>query len=105
MKNFRLLFAAQFIFLAALSAISGFKIPDFKDANWDTVLFLTPIGILKNSTAESSALRSFYIDISSGQTSFETWQWVAVTSIYLAVAIFGLLFLKKLSRPRSGSAT
>jgi hypothetical protein len=97
MKRISLFFAAQFGLLAVLSAVSGFSFPNFKDANWDTVLFLTPIGILKNFTAESSALRSFYLDISAGQTTFGIYEWIAVSVLYLAAAIAGVLFLRKLA--------
>ncbi len=95
MTSTRFLFAAQIALISVISFVSKFSIPEFKDANWDTVLFLTPIGILKNFTADSSALRSFYVDVSSGQIQFEAWQWAAVTGLYLIAAFAGVLFLRR----------
>lgn len=95
MKTFRHFFVAQLVLLIGLSAISGFKIPNFKDANWDTVLFLTPIGILKNFTADNPVLRSFYLDISAGQTEFAPWQWAAVSVVYLVSALAGIFYLRR----------
>lgn len=99
MKTPRLFFLLQLALLLTLSLLSGFKFPEFKDTNWDTTLFLTPIGIIKNFTADNGALRSFYADISAGQVQFETWQWAAIFGVYLASAFAGAIYIRRMALP------
>lgn len=62
-------FFIQFFCLTSIALITSYKLPDLSEANWDTVLFLTPLGIIKNFMDKSPVLRSFYFDYSKGQVS------------------------------------
>ncbi len=54
--------------LSGIAALSGYRVPEFTDANWDTVLFLAPSGIVMNHLDSGSVIRTFYNDPSPGQT-------------------------------------
>jgi hypothetical protein len=95
-------FLIQILLLLGISLVSKYSVPDLSDANWDTVLFLTPIGILKNSLAANPTMRSFYGDISSGQVDFTGVQEIIIAGILLMQIIFfiklvNLLKLQKMS--------
>lgn len=74
MKNLVVRFAAQIALIAGLGLASGFVLPDFKDIGWDSALFLTPIGMLRNFRSESAAMRSFYFDESRNKPPESLWR-------------------------------
>lgn len=86
----------QLILLSALSVVSAYPAPDFKNVDWDIVLFLTPVGILKNLTAASPVLRSFYLDISTDQVSLSPFQLVLLILIVALLVWNGLSILRSL---------
>lgn len=91
----------QVLLVALLSVAAAQPVPSFKDTNWDVVLFLTPLGILKNLIADSPVLRSFYLDVSKGQSPLEFSQILIMGSIYLLLltnAFLGLQALNKRDR-------
>lgn len=55
------------IAMAGLSCLSGYTFPNFNDSNWDTVLFLTPWGIISNLLWHP-ILATFYWDPAPGNT-------------------------------------
>lgn len=87
-STFWLFVAAQVALLAILSWVSSYPWPSLRESNWDIVLFLTPIGILRNHLAESaSAIRSFYGDPARGQggvSAAGAWT-IAIVIVFLAV--------------------
>lgn len=91
----------QLLLLVLLAALSAYPAPDFTDTNWDIVLFLTPIGILKNLIAANPALRSFYFDISSGQVPMGLPQGVAVFFIVSLLFANGRALLREISGTKS----
>lgn len=74
MKNLVVRFTAQIALIAGLGLASGFVLPDFKDIGWDSALFLTPIGMLRNFRSESAAMRSFYLDESRNKPPETLWR-------------------------------
>jgi hypothetical protein len=74
----------QIFFISLLAYLSSYQIPDLSRANWDTVLFLTPTGILSNHfNPQKAILKSFYSDISSGQNQIPTLNLIAMAIVYL----------------------
>lgn len=61
------LFLIQLVGLTCISLISTYTVPDLSEASWDTVLFLTPLGIIKNLSAKNPVMKSFYSDYGKGQ--------------------------------------
>lgn len=94
----KIIFQAALICL--LAAASAFPAPEFADANWDIVLFLTPVGILKNLLAANPALRSFYLDVSAGQSALTVAQALFMALIYALLAVNGFAILRELARGR-----
>lgn len=90
----------QTALLTILAGASQYPPPDFSESNWDIVLFLTPLGILKNLLAVSPALRSFYLDISTGQTQMASQQLIFMGLVYILLAINGLSILRELVRSK-----
>lgn len=84
----------QILCLLGISFLSDYKIPDLSETTWDSALFLTPIGILKNYINESPVLRSFYGDLSKGQTALTSWQ-IALITVVLVVQIINFTKLVK----------
>lgn len=68
--------------------------PRFDDTNWDIALFLTPIGMLKNALSSNATLRSFYFDISAGQTAVSGPQAFLLVIVILSAIVNGLFLLK-----------
>ncbi len=92
MRSFAL---TQISLILGLALASGYQVPDLSQANWSTVLFLTPAGIVQNYLEKnSSVLWSFYSDISSGQ-SFSLGQGLLMTGLYLGLMISAWIFLRK----------
>jgi|GEM_PF-746066 len=86
-KKVLLHFLFQLICLCGISIISHYKFPDLSETNWDIALFLTPIGMLKNSLDSSPVMRSFYNDFSTGQIELAEWQ-IVLISLLLIVQIY-----------------
>ncbi len=87
-------FLFQIVCLVGISFLSHYKIPDLSDTTWDSALFLTPVGILKNFMNKSPVMRSFYSDFSSGQTTLASWQ-LALITVLLVVQIINFTKLVK----------
>ena len=81
LRNIRLT-ALQIVLIFLISVVSTYELPDFSQLNNDIVLFLTPYGIIENFTAQDSALRPFYFEISKGHEQLTT----------LKLSLIGLLF-------------
>ena len=88
----------QVFLLALIAAVSGLDIPSFAQSSWDIVLFLTPLGILKNLLAASPVLRSFYLDISPGQTPLTFIQASVLILLYILAVVNGLHILRALEK-------
>jgi hypothetical protein len=67
MKTLWLRAALQLALILGIAAVSGYHLPDFRDSNWQTVLFLTPWGLVANNLEPNSAIATFYGDKSPGQ--------------------------------------
>lgn len=74
----------QFVLLAAVAIVSGYRLPSFEDADWDTVLFLTPSGIVSNHL-RWSILREFYSDASAGQIALSPLQGALLAALIAAL--------------------
>ena len=86
--------AIHFVLMALLAAAAGYRVPDLSRANWDTVLFLTPYGILNNYFSQN-VLWSFYGDISAGQLELGGMQTGFLGLIYLVLAEHMIYFLTR----------
>lgn len=89
--------AVQLLLLGLLALVSGYRIPDFNDSNWLTVMFLTPSGIVTNHLDSESVIRSFYGEISSGQVTLNFSQIAFMTLIYVGL-VANLFWLLKSNR-------
>lgn len=87
----------QLLLIGLVSVVSQYPVPDFKDSNWDVVLFLTPLGILKNLLADSPVLRSFYLDISNGQSKVDLTQSIFMAAFFVLMLINAVSIWRKLS--------
>lgn len=76
-------FAIQMFCILGITYVSGYKVPDLKEANWDIALFLTPIGMLENFMAESPLMRSFYSDIIPSRLHFSSGQFLIIALLFL----------------------
>lgn len=89
-------FGLQIFFISLLAYLSSYKIPDLSQANWDTVLFLTPSGIIINHMdARRSILKTFYSDISSGQNQIPSLNLIAMGLVYLCMVASVVYFMKQ----------
>lgn len=78
-----------------ISAISQYSIPDLNQANWDTVLFLTPYGIINNYlNKESSVLWTFYSDVSDGQNKLSLINFLMIAAVYVLLLLNVYNFFK-----------
>ncbi|MBX3017083.1 MAG: hypothetical protein KF767_04285 [Bdellovibrionaceae bacterium] len=91
----------QVCLLALIAAASGLVSPDFTQSSWDIVLFLTPVGLLKNFLAASPVLRSFYFDLSPGQTPLTLAQTVFLSVLYPLLALNGLSILREIGQRKN----
>jgi hypothetical protein len=92
-RNFLLL---QLVLITALALASGYPWPDLSQANWDTVLFLTPYGILTNHLDPAQiALKSFYSDISPGQTKLSASATIWMATIYVLMVVNAIWFVAR----------
>ena len=83
------LFLIQIIFLLGISLVSNYHLPDLTSANWSTVLFLTPIGIMKNFVDTNPVMKSFYSDYSKGQVSLNDFRVaIILVLVILLVGVF-----------------
>lgn len=86
----------QLFFISILAYLSSYQIPDLSQANWDTVLFLTPSGIITNHINPAYfVLKSFYSDISSGQNQIPTMNLIGMVIIYVCMVTSVFYFIKK----------
>lgn len=86
----------QIFFISVLACLSSYQIPDLSQANWDTVLFLTPYGILSNHINPNNAvLKSFYSDMSSGQNQIPTMNLIGMGIVYLLMIVSVYYFIKQ----------
>jgi hypothetical protein len=89
-------FLFQVLCLVSISIVSSYKVPDLHDTNWDSALFLTPIGILKNFFSSNIAMKSFYFDVSKGQTDLALWQLVLISLLLIVQITNFTMLLKKI---------
>ncbi len=74
----------QIFLILALSGLSIYQIPDLSEVDWQTVLFLTPYGIVSNFIhRQDSVMWSFYSDISSGQLDLSTGSKLGMAVIFI----------------------
>jgi hypothetical protein len=86
----------QIFFISLMAFLSSYKIPDLSQANWDTVLFLTPVGILSNHfNPHKVVLKSFYSDISSGQNQIPITNLMGMGIVYLLMIASVYYFVKR----------
>ncbi len=88
-------FIFQVFCLTGISLVSDYHVPDLTESNWETVLFLTPLGIIKNFLSTNPVMRSFYRDYSPGQMLLTNWQLVLILVILL-VQFFNFYKLMRL---------
>jgi hypothetical protein len=67
-NNIYKIFLLQLIFLAGVSALTGYSSPPVADINWEIALFLTPLGIIKNLFISPGSITDFYFDVSRGHS-------------------------------------
>ena len=85
----------QLFFIFCLSSIANYEVPDLRQSNWDTVLFLTPYGIISNYLhKESSVLWTFYADTSPGQLNLSLTQIGTMLVVYVVMLFSVVYFLK-----------
>lgn len=86
----------QIFFISLLAYLSSYQIPDLSQANWDTVLFLTPTGIISNHiNPHKAVIKSFYSDISAGQNQIPTLNLVGMGVVYLLMIISVYYFIQR----------
>lgn len=86
----------QLFFIALLAQLSSYRIPDLSQANWDTVLFLTPSGIIINHMDPRRAiLKTFYSDISSGQNQIPTLNIIGMGLVYFCMVASVVYFVRQ----------
>ena len=90
----------QLLFIFCLANIASYQIPDLRQSNWDTVLFLTPYGIISNYLHQkSSVLWSFYSDTSAGQLDLNLNQINAMIAVY-SLMLFSVFYFLKLGNKK-----
>ncbi|MGZ3789344.1 MAG: hypothetical protein ACXVLQ_12525 [Bacteriovorax sp.] len=85
----------QLICLTGITLVSSYKIPDLAESNWDTALFLTPIGITKNFLDKNPVMKSFYSDLSPGLVVLPGWK-IATLMIFVILLVAGFIKLIKM---------
>lgn len=85
----------QLVLITLLALISGYQVPDLSQSNWETVLFLTPAGMVQNYLSANPVMRSFYADISSGQNQMSLSRMGLMVVCYIGLLLNVYLFLKK----------
>lgn len=89
------LISIHLLLISILSSIASYRIPDLSQSNWDTVLFLTPYGIISNYLHQnSSVLWTFYGDPSAGQLNLSLSQFSAMILVYLIMLISAAYLIK-----------
>jgi hypothetical protein len=92
-KNF---LCIQALLILMLSLILKYQPPDFKDTNWDIIVFLTPYGIINNFLDKNrTVMWSFYSDISSGQIQLNNLQIILAVAIYLLMVYSTFSYFKR----------
>lgn len=89
-------FLFQIFCLRTISAVTNYHVPDLHDTNWDSALFLTPIGMIKNFTSSNVVMKSFYFDVSRGQTELATWQLLLISAVLIVQITNFTMLLKKI---------
>lgn len=89
----------QCFLLTVMAVISGYGLPNLAETNWQTVLFLTPWGLIQNFLSTSPVMRSFYFETSAGQIPWEDGRWVWMLCLGLALGANAFFFLRKGNRP------
>lgn len=88
-------FSIQVGLILLLAIASGFPVPAFDDANWDTVMFLTPGAIVTNHLSSDPTLRSFYSQASPGQLDIGDGRRLVMTFCYLGLALNAAYWLRR----------
>jgi uncharacterized membrane protein SirB2 len=86
-----LLFAISLACLTCISFISSYKVPDLSESSWDTVLFLTPVGIAKNFSSKNPVMKSFYSDYGKGQVLLPKMLFMSIFILFLVGIFFKLI--------------
>ena len=84
----------QILLIGLLALASGYQLPDFSEADWSTVLFLTPWGILTNF-AYPSAITTFYVETARYQLVAEGWALLVMLALYAAMLVNVWRFFRK----------
>lgn len=93
---YKIFLVIQIGLIVILSSILKYQTPDFKDTNWDIVLFLTPYGIINNYVNKNaSVMWSFYSDISTGQLQISNFQIILSAAVYFSMIFSVMLFIKR----------
>lgn len=79
----KIYFAIQAACLIGMSFLSTYKLPDLSKANWDIALFLTPLGMIKNSLDKHSVMKSFYLDFAKVQMQFPMMNLLLIIILWL----------------------
>lgn len=90
--------ALTLILIAVIGLVSGYAMPDFGDADWETVLFLTPSGLVQNHV-QWSILRDFYDDVSPGQIALSATAAAILAGLWLALAANLFFLARRWRRP------
>ena len=89
MKLFTILIL-QVLCMLGISFLTSYELPDLSEANWDTVLFLTPMGILKNLLDKNPVMKSFYADYAKGQGTLSFSK--AIFLVFIIVFLIGIFW-------------
>lgn len=85
----------QLLLISSLSTVLRYPKPDFKDANWDIAMFLTPFGIIKNYfEKDTTVMWSFYSDISTGQVNLTSMQMMMFAAVYVLLLSKVILYIR-----------
>lgn len=91
-------FLFQLLCLAGISFVSQYKIPDLSEADWNSALFLTPVGIIRNFNDASPVMRSFYSDFSTGQVELSALQIAIISGLLIAQIVNFTQLISRLRR-------
>lgn len=85
----------QIFIMTVLSSVAAYTVPDLSQSNWDTVLFLTPYGLINNFlNRKSTVMWSFYSDISAGQLELSQNQVLLMAVVYTLLLTHVIYFLR-----------
>ena len=98
MKSLLYRTVVQLALILGIAAVSAYRLPDFHDSNWQTVLFLTPFGLIANHLDSSSAIATFYSDKSPGQLGLGPSQTALLAVMWIMAVVNFVFFMLALSK-------